>query len=74
MQSSYLYLTAAWMVRCLSIALLVGAGPCCWKRSSWGRLVIKFPLWRWVSLPQSLFHCSKRLHLDTESRVENELI
>lgn len=69
MQSTYLYLTAAWTVRCVSIALLVGAGHCCW-----GRLVKKFLLSRWVSLPQSLFPCSKRLHLDTESQVENELI
>lgn len=69
MHSTYLYLTAAWMVRCVSIALLVGAGHCCW-----GRLVIKFPLWRWVSPPHSLFPCSKRLHLDTESQPENELI
>lgn len=74
MQSTYLSLTAAWIVRCLGIALLVGAGPCCWEKSSWGSLVIKFPFGRCVSLPQSLFPCSRRLHLDTESQVENELI
>lgn len=74
MQSTYLYLTAACMVRCLSIALLVGADLCSWERNSWGRLVIKFPLWRWVSLPHFLFLCSKRLYLDSEIQVDDELI
>lgn len=74
MQSSYLYSTEAWMVRCLSIALLVGAGPCCWKRSSWGEAGYKISPLEGGFSSQSLFPCSKRLHLETESQVENELI
>lgn len=58
------------MLCLLGLVLAAGGG----RGSSWGRLIRKLSLWRWVSLPRSLVPCSERLHLDPENQVENKLM